>query len=129
MRRLISDSNSRWLSRIRICRTLLRCSSINSAGPVAPMGSNAILPQLMKINGLQLRQPTATEIQNIRNHPSSRMAATSDDQILAIFTKLQAAQAQVQAMNGYPQAQAQENQLRMWRWLWSRGNRCNRVQL
>ncbi|KAH8815602.1 hypothetical protein F5884DRAFT_183886 [Xylogone sp. PMI_703] len=71
--------------------------------PVAQMGANPMQGAQMNmgVNGA-IRQPTMMEIQNVRNHPSGKMAGATDDQIRQVLMKHQ--------MN--PQQQQQQQQQR-----------------
>jgi hypothetical protein len=79
--------------------------------PVAPMGTNPMqMPPTGMNMGNAIRQPTAFEIQTIRNHPSGKMITATDDQIRALYIKNMQANAMQQGQLT-PQQQQQRNQM------------------
>jgi hypothetical protein len=80
------------------------------AAPVAPMGPTPMQGQNAMNMGTpgQLRQPTQQEINNIRHHPSGKMAGASDDQIRAMFMRNMQAQAANQAQQSQMTPQQQQ---------------------
>jgi hypothetical protein len=88
--------------------------------PVAPMGQHPlqILSGMNVPTPGQIRQPTAQEIMNLRNHPSGKMAQATDDQIRAFYirnlqnqmtTQLQQQQQQRTLMQMQMQRMGQQN--------------------
>ncbi|RQM07200.1 hypothetical protein DH86_00000896 [Scytalidium sp. 3C] len=76
------------------------------SAPVAQMGANPMQGAGMNMgpNG-PIRAPTMMEIQNVRNHPSGKMAGATDDQIRAVLMRHQ--------MTPQQQQQRQQQMLQM----------------